>query len=56
MNRIVASSLGQPLLIVIATLLLLGTGIRSLDRLPVDAYPDLSPPMVEIITQWQAVQ
>src|SRR5208282_165319 len=21
-------------------------------RLPVDAYPDLSPPMVEIITQW----
>ena len=25
---------------------------RSLDRLPVDAYPDLSPPMVEVITQW----
>ncbi len=25
---------------------------RSLQRLPVDAYPDLSPPMVEIITQW----
>jgi cobalt-zinc-cadmium resistance protein CzcA len=22
------------------------------ERLPVDAYPDLSPPMVEIITQW----
>src|SRR5471030_803706 len=52
MNRIVASSLGQPLLIIVFTLLLLGTGIRSLDRLPVDAYPDLSPPMVEIITQW----
>src|SRR5471030_1302447 len=52
MNRIVASSLGQPLLIIVFTVLLLGTGIRSLDRLPVDAYPDLSPPMVEIITQW----
>jgi heavy metal efflux system protein len=52
MNRIVASSLGQPLLVIVFTLLLLGTGIRSLDRLPVDAYPDLSPPMVEIITQW----
>ncbi len=21
-------------------------------RMPVDAYPDLSPPMVEIVTQW----
>jgi cobalt-zinc-cadmium resistance protein CzcA len=52
MNRIVASSLSQPLLIVLITLLLLGAGIRSLNRLPVDAYPDLSPPMVEIITQW----
>ena len=27
-------------------------GIWSFTRLPVDAYPDLSPPMVEIITQW----
>ena len=34
------------------TVLLIGAGIRSLDRLPVDAYPDLSPPMVEIVTQW----
>jgi cobalt-zinc-cadmium resistance protein CzcA len=52
MNRIVGSSLAQPLLIILVTFLLLGAGIRSLDRLPVDAYPDLSPPMVEIITQW----
>ena len=52
MNRIVSSSLGQPLLVILMTLLLLGAGIRSLDRLPVDAYPDLSPPIVEIITQW----
>lgn len=34
------------------TALLIGTGCWSLNRLPVDAYPDLSPPMVEIITQW----
>ena len=34
------------------TLVLIGAGTRSLNRLPVDAYPDLSPPMVEIITQW----
>src|SRR5471032_3076751 len=52
MNRIVTSSLRQGFLVVLMTVLLIGAGTRSLDRLPVDAYPDLSPPMVEIITQW----
>ncbi len=52
MNRIVAASLGQPFLVILMTLLLTGAGARSLGRLPVDAYPDLSPPIVEIITQW----
>src|SRR6201986_1596760 len=52
MNGLVASSLRQRTLILLLTLLLTGAGIRSLDRLPVDAYPDLSPPMVELITQW----
>src|SRR3984957_6401610 len=52
MNRIVASSLRQGFLIALMTLVLIGAGTRSLDRLPVDAYPDLSPPMVEVITQW----
>ncbi len=51
-NRIVASSLRQRFLVMIMTALLVGAGARSLDHLPVDAYPDLSPPMVEIITQW----
>ncbi|MBC7662864.1 MAG: efflux RND transporter permease subunit, partial [Caulobacter sp.] len=52
MNRVVASSLAQPLLVVLMMLLLIGAGVRALQRLPVDAYPDLSPPIVEIITQW----
>lgn len=52
MNRIVASSLRQRFLVILMTFVLLAAGSRSLDRLPVDAYPDLSPPMVEIITQW----
>src|ERR1035438_9176330 len=52
MNRIVASSLRQRFLVVLLTLVLMGAGSRSLERLPVDAYPDLSPPIVEIITQW----
>jgi cobalt-zinc-cadmium resistance protein CzcA len=51
-NRIVASSMRQRFLVVLMTLLLIAAGARSLNRLPVDAYPDLSPPMVEIITQW----
>ncbi len=51
-NRIVASSLRQRFLVVLFTIVLIGGGVRSLNRLPVDAYPDLSPPMVEIITQW----
>jgi cobalt-zinc-cadmium resistance protein CzcA len=52
MNRIVIASLRQGLLVVLLTFMLIGAGSRSLDRLPVDAYPDLSPPIVEIITQW----
>jgi cobalt-zinc-cadmium resistance protein CzcA len=51
-NRIVASSLEQRFLVVLMTILLIGAGARSLNRLPVDAYPDLSPPLVEVITQW----
>jgi cobalt-zinc-cadmium resistance protein CzcA len=52
MNRIVASSLRQRFLVGLITLLLVGVGVFSLRRLPVDAYPDLAPPMVEVITQW----
>jgi cobalt-zinc-cadmium resistance protein CzcA len=51
-NRIVTSSLRQPFLVGLLTALLIGVGLWSLSRLPVDAYPDLSPPMVEVITQW----
>jgi cobalt-zinc-cadmium resistance protein CzcA len=52
MNRIVTSSLRQGFLVILMTAVLIGAGTRSLDRLPVDAYPDLSPPIVELITQW----
>lgn len=51
-NRIVALSLQQRILVAVLTILLIGAGVRAWNRLPVDAYPDLSPPMVEIITQW----
>jgi cobalt-zinc-cadmium resistance protein CzcA len=51
-NRIVGASLEQRFLISLLALLLVGAGIWSFSRLPVDAYPDLSPTMVEVITQW----
>jgi cobalt-zinc-cadmium resistance protein CzcA len=52
MNRIVSASMVQPFLVILMTLILTGAGARSLQRLPVDAYPDLSPPSVELVTQW----
>jgi len=51
-NRVVAWSLQHRFLVGLFTVLLIGVGIWSFSRLPVDAYPDLSPTMVEVITQW----
>jgi cobalt-zinc-cadmium resistance protein CzcA len=51
-NRLVRAALNEPLLVGLAIVALIGVGIWSFTRLPVDAYPDLSPPMVEVITQW----
>jgi heavy metal efflux system protein len=51
-NRIVAGALRQRLLVAVLAMGLVGLGVWSFRRLPVDAYPDLSPPMVEIVTQW----
>jgi len=51
-NRIVSSALRQRFLVLFLAIVLAAAGIWSFTRLPVDAYPDLSPPMVEIITQW----
>jgi cobalt-zinc-cadmium resistance protein CzcA len=51
-NRIVAVSLEQRILVALLAVLLIGAGIRAWERLPVDAYPDLSPPMVSIVAQW----
>ncbi|MDB4912496.1 MAG: heavy metal efflux pump, CzcA family [Gemmatimonadetes bacterium] len=51
-HQIVRASLAQPLLILLLTISLIGVGWWSLMRLPVDAYPDISPPMVELVTQW----
>ncbi len=51
-NKLVRAALDEPLLVGLGIVALIGVGIWSFTRLPVDAYPDLSPPMVEVITQW----
>ena len=52
-HRIVQFSLRQRFLILIAVAFIAITGAVSFHHMPVDAYPDLAPPMVEIITQWE---
>src|SRR5579884_3488039 len=51
-HRIVQAALRQRFLVLVFTVFILVAGIISFQRMPVDAYPDLSPPQVELITQW----
>ena len=51
-QRLVEASLRQPLLIALVVVAIIAGGIFSLKRLPVDAYPDVSPPKVGITTEW----
>jgi heavy metal efflux system protein len=51
-HKIVQSALQQRFLILVLVTLLIVAGAYSFQRMPVDAYPDLSPPRVEFITQW----
>jgi len=51
-HRIVQLALRQRFLIVMMTVSIAVAGVIAFRRMPVDAYPDLSPPMVEIISQW----
>jgi cobalt-zinc-cadmium resistance protein CzcA len=51
-HRIVQFALRQrPLILLLVAIISIG-GIIAFHNMPVDAYPDLSPPMVEVITQW----
>src|SRR5215469_11121194 len=51
-HRIVQFALQQRFLVLMLTVLMAVMGAWSFRQMPVDAYPDLSPPMVELITQW----
>src|SRR5262249_12149476 len=51
-HRIVHFALRQRFVVLMITVLIILGGAYSFRQMPVDAYPDLSPPMVELITQW----
>src|SRR5260221_185801 len=51
-HRIVHFALRQRFLVLMVTVLMVIVGAWSFRQMPVDAYPDLSPPMVELIAQW----
>ena len=51
-HRIVQFALQQRFLVLMLVVFIAIGGAISFQRMPVDAYPDLSPPMVEVITQW----
>src|SRR5579885_3192962 len=51
-HRIVHFALHQRFLILLMTVAIALVGAVSFIHMPIEAYPDLSPPMVEIITQW----
>ena len=50
--RLVSFALKQPFMIVAVAIAMMIWGALSFQKLPIDAYPDLSPPHVELITQW----
>jgi cobalt-zinc-cadmium resistance protein CzcA len=51
-HHIVQFALRQRFLMLMLVALLIVAGTLSFERMPVDAYPDLSPPRVVLITQW----
>jgi len=51
-HRVVQFALNQRFLVLMVVVFIAAAGAVSFQRMPVDAYPDLSPPMVELITQW----
>ena len=51
-HHVVQFALRQRSLIFLMVAFIAVGGAISFHHMPVDAYPDLSPPMVEIITQW----
>ncbi len=50
-DRILAFSLSNRLLVVLLALGAMGGGVWALSRLPIDAFPDVSPTLVQVVTE-----
>jgi cobalt-zinc-cadmium resistance protein CzcA len=55
MNHLIGFALRQRVLVVAAFLALLGGGVVLFQRLNIEAYPDPTPPMVDVVTQVQGL-
>ena len=49
LSRLIAFSLAQRLLVIVATVLMIGAGIQAFQNLPIDAFPDVSSTQVKLI-------
>ena len=50
-DRILEFSLRNRLLVILLSLGVIGGGILALSRLPIDAFPDVSPTLVQVVTE-----
>jgi cobalt-zinc-cadmium resistance protein CzcA len=51
-DRIVSFALSRRFLVITVMLAISVYGAESFNNLPIDAYPDLSPPQVQVVSQW----
>src|SRR6187401_3489350 len=51
-DRIVSFALAQRFIVVVTMAGVALWGVISFQNLPIDAYPDLAPPRVQIVSQW----
>src|SRR3569623_2143750 len=52
-HKLISFALRQKFVVLALSLAMLVAGAWAFRRLPVDAYPDLSPPKGEVVTQWE---
>jgi len=52
LERFVTFALGQRLFVLVLTVALAGFGLRALDNLPIEAFPDVQDVQVQVVTQF----
>ncbi|MBT8338089.1 MAG: CusA/CzcA family heavy metal efflux RND transporter [Gemmatimonadetes bacterium] len=55
MDKLIDFALRQRLLVVVAAAVIFGAGAWAYTRLPVDAYPDISPALVQVFTETEGL-